>query len=211
MISLHHAARKYRLGAALRAKLKPVAIGHHGENMGEHGLWWKNCMYEQAAHVPLIFRWPKRWKGGQRRTGACSLVDVVRTIAELGGARAPEDWNGHSMLRWLDDPAALWKDVAVSQYYGHNIASGFAMYRSGKWKYIYHSAPDARHPFQRELYDLATDPREFRNLAGQLNRKELIDGLHASLLKELGEDPEETEQRCRAQIATGYGRELPAV
>ena len=26
----------------------------HGENMGEHGLWWKNCVYDTAARIPLI-------------------------------------------------------------------------------------------------------------------------------------------------------------
>jgi len=53
----------------------------HGENMGEHGLWWKNCMYEHASRVPLIINRPERWTGGQRRTQACSLLDVAQTIA----------------------------------------------------------------------------------------------------------------------------------
>ncbi|MBM3334518.1 sulfatase-like hydrolase/transferase, partial [Candidatus Sumerlaeota bacterium] len=48
-----------------------VYTADHGENRGEHGLWWKNCMYETAAHIPLIISWPGRWKGGQRRKGAC--------------------------------------------------------------------------------------------------------------------------------------------
>jgi choline-sulfatase len=50
--------------------------------MGEHGLWWKNCVFEYAARVPLIVSWPKRFRSGQRRQGACALVDVVQTIAE---------------------------------------------------------------------------------------------------------------------------------
>ena len=86
----------------------------HGENMGEHGLWWKNCVYEQAAHIPLIVSWPKRWRGGQRRAGACSNVDLVRTMAEIGGARTPADWDGDSLVRWLDNAGTRWKDMAVS-------------------------------------------------------------------------------------------------
>ena len=77
----------------------------HGENLGEHGLWWKNSMYEHAARVPLIISWPARWKGGQRRVGASSMVDLVQTIADLGGAKVPGDWNGTSLCRWMDDPA----------------------------------------------------------------------------------------------------------
>jgi choline-sulfatase len=177
----------------------------HGENMGEHGLWWKNCVYEQAAHIPLVVSWPERWKGAQRRAGACSTVDLVKTIAEIGGTHAPADWDGTSMLGWLDRPSARWKDRAVSQYYGHIIASGYAMIRSGRWKYVYHSAPDEKHPAERELYDLEQDPKEFRNLAAEPASRAEVDRLHTALLKELGEHPDETERRCRADYARGYG------
>jgi arylsulfatase A-like enzyme len=81
-------------------------------------------------------------------------VDVVRTIAEIGGAEVPRDWNGDSMVLWLDNPQTRWKDRAVSEYYTHNIASGCAMIRMGRFKYVYHTPADAAHPAQRELYDL---------------------------------------------------------
>jgi choline-sulfatase len=178
----------------------------HGENMGEHALWWKNCMYEHAARVPLIVRWPDRWTGGQRRTGACSLVDVVKTIAELGGANVPDDWNGQSLAGWMDNPQTKWRDLAVSEYYAHNIASGYAMLRTGNFKYVYHTPADDKHPAERELYDLAADPNEFTNLARQPDQKARIEALHAALVKELGRDPDETERRCRTDFARGYGR-----
>jgi choline-sulfatase len=187
----------------------------HGENMGEHALWWKNCMYQQAARIPLLISWPDRWKGGQRRTGACSLVDVVQTIAELGGAKPGDDWNGASLCRWMDEPStslgpgpkAPWKDMAVSEYYAHNIASGFAMLRQGNHKYVYHTPPDDRHPAQRELYELQADPGEFTNLASRPEHKDRVEAMHAALVKELGENPDETERRCRADYAKGYDRE----
>ncbi|MCX6101158.1 MAG: sulfatase-like hydrolase/transferase, partial [Candidatus Bipolaricaulota bacterium] len=170
-----------------------IYTADHGENLGEHGLWWKNAMYDQATHVPLIASWPARWSGGQRRAGACALVDVVQTIADLSGAKAPPDWNGDSLVPWLARPDAPWKDRAVSEYYAHDIASGYAMIRTGQHKYVYHTAPDAQHPAQRELYDLQTDPGEFHNLAAQPEQATLITTLHAALVKELGEDPEVTE------------------
>ena len=177
----------------------------HGENMGEHGLWWKNCMYDSAARVPLIVSSPERWKGGRRRAGACSLVDVVRTVADIGGATVPDDWNGASLRPWLDDPQTKWKDLAVSEYYAHNIASGYAMLRSGQYKYVYHTPPDDQNPAQRELYDLVADPKELANLAARPEEKQRIEAMHAALVKELGQDPNETELRCRADYAKGYG------
>lgn len=182
-----------------------IYTADHGENLGEHGLWWKNALYDQAARVPLIVSWPARWPGGQRRAGACSLVDVVRTIADLAGAKPSPDWNGDSLLPWLERADFPWKDRAVSEYYAHNIASGYAMIRSGQYKYVYHSAPDAEHRAQRELYDLKADPGEFHNLAARPEQKARVEKLHAALAGELGEDPEKTEQRCRADIAKGYG------
>ena len=192
-----------------------IYTADHGENMGEHGLWWKNCLYDSAARVPLLVSWPARWKGGQRRTQACSLVDVVRTIAELAGAKTPEDWNGDSMAPWLDNAETPWKDRAVSEYYGHNIASGYAMIRMGQFKYVYHTPADADHPAERELYDLAADPGEFHNLAANPDQADALGGrnsrradriktMHAALVKELGEEPDLTEQRCRKDYATGY-------
>ena len=123
----------------------------HGENLGEHGLWWKNAAYDTATRVPLIVHWPRRWKGGQRRTGACSHVDVVQTLVELGGGKTPKDWDGDSLVSWMDDSDTKWKDRAVTEYYAHNICSGYAMIRSGKYKFVYHTKPDALHEPEREL------------------------------------------------------------
>jgi len=186
-----------------------IYTSDHGENMGEHALWWKNCMYDHAVRVPLIINWPERWKGGQRRTEVCSLVDVVQTIAELGGALVPEDWNGDSLCAWMDDPGTHWKDFAVSEYYAHNIASGFAMLRTGKYKYVYHTPSDNMHPAERELYDLKTDPGEFTNVAADPDRKIIVERMHKALLEELDDHPDENEQRCRAEYARGYERTAP--
>ncbi len=187
-----------------------IYTADHGENMGEHVLWWKNCMYEHAAHVPLIVSYPQRWSGGQRRQGVCSLVDVVQSVADLGGGKTPQDWNGQSLTPLLDDPKAKWKDMAVSEYYGHSIASGYAMIRQGDYKYVYHTAPDDHHPAQRELYDLKNDPGELRNLAGasggDAGHQDRLEAMHLALVTEIGESPDQTEQRCRADYAKGYGR-----
>lgn len=187
-----------------------IYTSDHGENKGDHGLWWKNNMYEHSVRIPLIVRWPERWAPGQRRTQACSLVDVVQTLAGLAGAECPDDWNGDSMLPWLDDPGYEWKDCAVSEYYAHNISSGFAMLRTGPWKYVYHTAADENHPGEPELYNLENDPGEFSNAASDPAHAERIRAMHTMLVEELGEDPEKTEKRCRSEIARGYSRNVPA-
>ena len=146
----------------------------HGENMGEHGLWWKNCVYEHAARVPLIVTWPERWPGGQRRAAPARWWTWCRPSPRSAARRSPADWNGDSLVPWLDDPQTRWKDLAVSEYYAHNIASGYAMIRTGQYKYVYHTPADATHPAERELYDLKADPGEFHNLASDPSQKDRI-------------------------------------
>jgi choline-sulfatase len=186
-----------------------IYTSDHGENIGEHGLWWKYCMYEHAARIPLIISFPPSWPGRQRRALVTSSLDVVQTILELAGVPAPADWNGASLLGWLDDPAAKWKDQAVSEYYAYNITSGFAMFRTGRHKYVYHTAPDAAHAPFRELYDLDNDPTEIDNLALKPGHEDLLAHYHEALVKEVGEEPEVTEKRCRQDVEKGYGRTRP--
>ena len=184
-----------------------IYTSDHGENMGDHGLWWKNNMFDTAARIPLIICDPRRWRGGQRRKQVVSLVDLVKTVCQLGGAQAGDDWDGDSLLPILNDDRAPWKDMALSEYYSHNICSGFTMLRLGRWKYVYHTVPADGWPAQCELYDMEADPDEFTNLAADPSQAERVARMHAAMLDELGEDPQQIEQRCRADGARGYGRD----
>lgn len=184
-----------------------VYTSDHGENKGDHGMWWKNRMYEQSAGVPLVVSWPERWAGGQRRTEVCSLVDLTRTIADLCGADAPDQWDGDSLVPVLDGENADWKDHAVSEYYAHNTASGFAMYREGRYKYVYHARYDGDHGPERELYDLEDDPGEFENLADDDAHADRVAEFHEKLVAEVGESPDDTERRARRDLSAGYDRD----
>jgi choline-sulfatase len=183
-----------------------VYTSDHGENMGEHGMWWKNNMFETATRVPLIVSYPKRWKGGQRRKGASSHLDLVQTLIDVSSGKAPADWNGTSMTTWMDDPAHKWKDLAVSEYWAQFTASGYAMVRQGDWKYVYHTVIDAQHLDQHELYNLANDPKELHNLATMPEHKDRMTAMHKTLTAELGQNLNEIEERSRAELAEGYNR-----
>ena len=45
----------------------------------------------------------------------------------LQKAEPPPDVDGDPLLLYLDDPEHPWKDLAVSEYYGHNVRTGIAM------------------------------------------------------------------------------------
>ena len=72
-----------RLG--LRETTTVVFWSDHGYNTGDHGLWFKQSCFEQAARVPLIIAPPK----GAATGGACyrtvEHVDIYPTLADLAG------------------------------------------------------------------------------------------------------------------------------
>ncbi len=82
------------------------------------------------------------------------------------------------------------------------------MVRHGPYKYVYHARMDEVHGPERELYNLDEDPGEFENLAGDPEYQSVVEKMHGMLLDELGEDPDATEERCRADYAQGYDRDL---
>jgi choline-sulfatase len=177
-----------------------IYTSDHGENMGEHGLWWKNSMYDCSAKVPLIVSWPENWCNGERKTEVCNLVDVIQTILDVCGVDSPHDWDGDSMLKLLNNEENNWKDYAISEYYAHNIAAGHCMIRKGEYKYVYFNKIDDNNPAQRQLFNLKKDSKEFNNLVEDDKYKKLIAELHELLVKELGRDPEEIEREAREVI-----------
>ena len=187
-----------------------IYTSDHGENKGDHGMWWKNCLYDHGARVPLIVSWPKRWTGGQRRTEACSLLDVVQGIAELAGTSCPDDWDGDSILPWLDDANHQWKDLAVSEYYGHNRSSGITMIRHDGWKYVYHARFDDEYGPQYELFNMQEDPQETNNLANDPRCVELRERLHHMMLDEIGDHPDHITQRANAELRGESAQTNPA-
>ncbi|MEC8382365.1 MAG: sulfatase-like hydrolase/transferase [Myxococcota bacterium] len=182
-----------------------VFTSDHGENKGDHYLWWKNCMYESAVRIPMLMSFPQRFAGGQVRDGACTTLDVLQTLMELSGAEPGEDWQGDSMVAHLDDPNHPWKDRALSEYYAHNVCSGFQMLRQGPWKYVYHTRFNDEFGPERELYNLETDPNEFKNLAAI--ETERVKSMHAELTTELGMPPDDVEALCRADYIAVAGED----
>jgi arylsulfatase A-like enzyme len=78
-----------------------------------------------------------------------------------------------------------------------------SMIRMGDWKYVYHTRADENHPAEQELFNLKTDPKELHNLAKESSQQSRLKTMHSALVKELGEDPEQSELRwIRGAIPT---------
>jgi len=141
-------------------------------------------MYEGGIRVPFLVRLPSRIKPGSKSDLPVYFPDVMPTIAEFTGTKEnlPKDIDGMSILPELEGRARL--DRERPMYWEWNDGHFKLPYvvvrqacRRGKWKIVRN---DVTKPF--ELYDLAQDPGESRNLASTYPRivKDLEDWIRAN-------------------------------
>jgi len=132
----------------------------HGDLLGERGLWYKMSWFEPSARLPLLVHAPFLF-GPRRVSAAVSLVDVLPTLVELAGGEVDPalPLDGRSLLPHLSGTGG--HDEALGVYLGEGAIAPLFMLRRGQWKFVA-SAPDPD-----QLYDLATDPHERRNLAAE--------------------------------------------
>ncbi len=164
-----------------------VVTGDHGELFGEHGLREHgNCLYIELLHVPCVFVLPGRVPAGRRVAEWVSLRDVPATVLDLLGADARLP--GTSLAGFWSErgPAGAARQVAspvlseVSR--GVRPMPGNPVYKGDMKSLIV----DGLHLILNgdgvlELYDLAADPGEARDLtatsAGAARAQELLQRL----------------------------------
>jgi iduronate 2-sulfatase len=147
-----------------------VLLGDHGYHLGEHGLWRKDTLFEAALRTPLIVVAPGMPHPGVGAREVVEFLDLYPTLAELAGLGLPAGIEGRSLVALLEDPEALESGEAFSfrgctpPRLGRSVRTG--RYRFTEW-------PDG----SRELYDVARDPDELRNLAADPGSAPLVDRL----------------------------------
>jgi arylsulfatase A-like enzyme/Flp pilus assembly protein TadD len=168
----------YLQDRGLAEKTTIIALGDHGEGLGEHGEDEHGLLlYNPASRVPLIISPHKDSLTTERNDidGLLSTVDLFPTILDMFGWEPPPGISGNSFVGALDGilPAGgevyLETEFPLTEYGWSPLAGLIA----GNWKYI--SAP------REELYDLKNDPAEMTNLA--VVHKERTNRLKDQLLK----------------------------
>ncbi|HTU00071.1 MAG TPA: sulfatase [Rhizomicrobium sp.] len=131
-----------------------VFTSDNGFLLGEHRVDdEKNLLYEESTRVPLYWRLPDGVGG--KRDVPVSNIDVTAAFVELAGATAGRVLDGRSLVPLLNDASAPWNTATLLQcIYTKGIAT--QNYRYMVW-------PDTG---ETELYDMAADPWQLRNVAG---------------------------------------------
>jgi choline-sulfatase len=133
-----------------------VFTSDHGEGLNEHGESTHGYfVYESTLRVPLIFHWPAGSESvsQDRIAEPASLLDVAPTILDALRLNQPREMKGQSLITRKNAEEIYSESRYARIHFG---CAALRTLRLGRYKYI-----DAPNP---ELYDLASDPGESRNL-----------------------------------------------
>lgn len=151
-----------------------VLWSDHGYHLGEHGLWQKRTLYDESARAPVVIAGPGVSSGKTCRR-VVEFVDIYPTIVDLAGLNAPTALDGVSLRPLLIEPERKWDRPAFTQILrpGDGRAIMGRAVTTERWRYVEWDEGRAG----RELFDHATDPREWKNRAGDRSQADTIQRL----------------------------------
>jgi len=123
---------------------------------------YKAWVHEGGISTPCVVRWPGVVRGGSRTAEVGHVIDILPTLAEIGGAAAATERNGKPLLnpegRSLAPVLRGEKPADRGNLYWASLDN--RAIRQGDWKLVWDQ--DIR---RWELYDLARDRTEMNDLA----------------------------------------------
>jgi choline-sulfatase len=184
-----------------------VLTSDHGDMQGERGLWYKMSFFEGSARVPLVVSAPGRFTPS-RVASPVSTMDLLPTLVAIAGGdadAASDGLDGESLMPLLEGEHDE-REVVAAEYLAEGAAAPIVMLRRGSWKLVHSPAdPD-------QLFDLAIDPYERRNLAADPDAADVLAELRAEVaarwdLARIDREVRESQRRRRVVgQALGRGR-----
>jgi len=151
-----------------KGQMDETAIVHssdHGYFLGEFRMFDKRFMHEPSIRVPMMIRYPERIQPATVRREMALDLDIAPTILELAGVAVPSHLQGKSLLTLAEKGDPEWRKEWFYDYYeypGFEQVRPHRGIRTETHKLIHYYLE----PQEFEMYDLATDPGETKNLYG---------------------------------------------
>lgn len=184
-------------------RLLVAVVADHGEGLGEHGESTHGLfVYQSTLRVPLLIAGPGVPRA-ERRAGLARTSDVAPTLLALLGQAVPAGLDGQDLL------AAKAPREAYAESF-HPLSFGWSPLRALRVDSL--KLVEAPRP---ELYDLAADPGEARDLAASRPQDvlRLRAALQALLRTDKGAAPRASDPEVAERLrALGYasGPSAPA-
>lgn len=135
-----------------------LVTSDHGEGLGDHGEEQHSILlYREAIQVPLLLKLPGNRRGGETVASPAHLADIAPTVADALGLDWPVRPTARSLLRPGPEVRPLYAETLYPR-----LHLGWSDLRSvvdGRWHLVHGARP--------ELYDLASDPGETRDVAAR--------------------------------------------
>jgi arylsulfatase A-like enzyme len=162
-----------------------VVTSDHGEEFFEHGMKGHGkTLYEEIVRIPLVMRYPRRIAPGTVVAEQVRLMDVAPTILGLAKVPPPAGFGSGASLRHRERDLSPWltgegRDSfpTLLAFADTALVQHLKSVRSARAKLITTTSSDG---VATELYDLASDPGERRNLATSLGVRRVRERLVAS-------------------------------
>jgi len=165
----------------------------HGDMMGEHNLWFKNCPYEWSARVPFVIAGPGI-APGQRIRETVDLHDLNPTLCGLAGIdKLDYPRVGRDLSPLLHGKRDQETGRALFEMYADGTVQGYRTIVKSRWKL---TTCDGADP---ELFDLETDPGEWTNRAADPECARIRDELLTELMASWGRPAELDEKRWQSE------------
>ncbi len=158
-----------------------IYTSDHGLGVGQHGLMGKQNLYDHSMRIPLIMRGPGI-PAGVESEALLYLHDLYPTLLERAGLPLPPTCQGRSLAPVLREDSGEHRSLIFSGYQGVFGHPGGAPYQR--------SIKDKRHKLIQtvlagettwQLFDLAADPWESKNLVHEAPYLRQVERLQRSL------------------------------
>ena len=162
--------------------------GDNGFFHGEFGLHGKMEAYDPSIRVPMMVRYPRKIKAGQRIDDFVVNVDLAPTILDLCGVKAKEPMQGRSWAPLVTGKRGTveWRKTFLYETHQGDADPAHPSVkalRTDRYKLILNLNPKDI----EELYDLKNDPQELKNIAAEKGNAGLIRQLKQQMIAAMKE------------------------
>ena len=150
-----------------------VFASDNGYYKGEHGLGDKRSAYEESLRIALLVRYPRLALKGKALDEMVLNIDLAPTFLDLAGVPVPPEMQGRSWRPLLTGKSADWRKSFLAEYFLESAFPGtptLVAVRTADAKLVKYPGHDE----WTELFDLAHDPYETKNLAADPAQKDLL-------------------------------------
>lgn len=132
-----------------------VFTSDHGDNLGDHHSWQKECFFDTAIKIPFIVSWPKQLPQNTTHEALASLTDLFGIATNAAGQTELRD--GVNLIEIIKNKSKA-RNHVVGLYGLPGTFLFKIMIRETKWKLNFYANGG-----KKQLFDLLSDPQETIN------------------------------------------------